>query len=410
MLYEFTCSNYKSIKDVVKFSMLATSDDRYEDTLYRDGKNRFLRVASIYGANGSGKSTFLNAIAYMKFLVSNSISFQPGDSLRLITHKLCTDLPSIFTIQFEKGGIRYAYGFSIQNGEIVDEYLYYFPNSKKTKIFERTGLKVVSGNQFRNVFTQAKKSIKENRLFLSLAANFSDAVQAEEAFRFIREDLIIYSKNNNWKLYSYNQYQNKGTIYNRTIAFLKGIDTGIQGFHAAIEEHPVSVNEIPLELLENIRGLESLNEVEFKATIDYGVFNVSMEEESTGIQKLISIMGPVFDIIDNDKVLLFDEMECGLHESIAQVMIKLFRNQDAHKKPQLIFTTHDTSLLDAGLFRRDQIWFTELSPKERATSVYSLAELKNVRKIENYKNGYISGKYGAIPMLRTDFEKVFDYE
>lgn len=84
----------------------------------------------------------------------------------------------------------------------------------------------------------------------------------------------------------------------------------------------------------------------------------------------------------------------------------MFINTDTKKYAQLIFTTHETGLLNLNLFRRDQIWFTELKNSERSTDLYSLAEIKNVRKEENYGKGYIAGKYGAIPMLNLDFANI----
>lgn len=403
MLYEFTCSNFKSIKNQVKFSMLASTDDRYEECVYKNGKDRFLRVASIYGANGSGKSSFLEALSFVKELVEISFSNQPGDVIQYSTHKLAPDGESIFTMQFETQGQRYAYGFSIQQGNVKDEYLYYFPKNKKTKIFERTQLTVSSGSQYRTVFSLAKKAIKDNRLFLSVAANLSECAEVESAFLFIKEDIVFYTENNNWGLYSFHTYLENEKIYQRSLNFLKKLDTGIVGFKPMIEERPLDLPYLPSEVL------NKYSEIELDAVVDYSIFKVGLEEESTGIKKLISIIGPIIDVIDTNKVLIFDEMETGLHETIAREIVKVFLQQKGEHNPQLIFSTHDTSLLDANLFRRDQIWFTELNQMERATQLYSLAELKNVRKIENIKNGYIAGKYGAIPMLQPGFEKVFDY-
>ena len=115
---------------------------------------------------------------------------------------------------------------------------------------------------------------------------------------------------------------------------------------------------------------------------------------------------PLIDIIVNGKVLICDELESSLHESLVYGLVKLFINTDAEKFSQLVFTTHETGLLNLDLFRRDQIWFTELKKNERSTDLYSLAEIKNVRKEENFGKGYIAGKYGAIPMLNLDFANI----
>ena len=131
-----------------------------------------------------------------------------------------------------------------------------------------------------------------------------------------------------------------------------------------------------------------------------------MTEESVGVRKLFEMLCPFIDIIIRGKVLVCDELEASLHESILHGLVTLFRQIKSEKFAQLIFTTHDTSILDLDLFRRDQVWFTEISQDSRATELYSLAEIKNVRKGENVSKGYIMGKYGAIPMLNANLAQI----
>ncbi len=112
---------------------------------------------------------------------------------------------------------------------------------------------------------------------------------------------------------------------------------------------------------------------------------------------------PIIDILNQGKILICDELEASLHESVIFQIVQLFQHYQKDKFAQLIFSTHDTSLLDTDLFRRDQVWFTQLNTKERATDLYSLVEIKNVRKSENLEKEYVSGEYGAIPMLNKKF-------
>lgn len=127
-----------------------------------------------------------------------------------------------------------------------------------------------------------------------------------------------------------------------------------------------------------------------------------MTEESAGVKRLFQMICPIIDILNKGKILVCDELESSLHESVIFQIVQLFQNTRKDKFAQLIFSTHDTSLLDSDLFRRDQVWFTQLN-EERATDLYSLVEIRNVRKFENLEKGYISGKYGAIPMLNKKF-------
>ena len=129
-------------------------------------------------------------------------------------------------------------------------------------------------------------------------------------------------------------------------------------------------------------------------------------EESSGVKKLFALLCPLIDIIVNGKVLICDELESGLHEALVYGLLKMFMTTDSGNKfPQLFFTTHDTGLLNLDMFRRDQIWFTELK-EDRSTDLYSLSEIQNVRKDENIGKGYINGKYGAIPMLNLNFANI----
>lgn len=118
---------------------------------------------------------------------------------------------------------------------------------------------------------------------------------------------------------------------------------------------------------------------------------------------MFGLLCPFLDIIINGKVLICDELELGLHESIVFELVRIFINAKYDKFAQIFFTTHETGILNLDLFRRDQIWFTEMRMEDRSTDLYSLSSFKNVRKDDNFGRGYILGKYGAIPMLNKDF-------
>ena len=164
-------------------------------------------------------------------------------------------------------------------------------------------------------------------------------------------------------------------------------------------------SDLPPEMpdaLKNLLTMQDANKIDAKVIYDHFETDL-LTEESVGIKKLFEVICPIIDIIQNGKILICDEFEMGLHESIVHYIIETFHKAKQDKFAQLIFTTHDTSLLDTDIFRRDQIWFTEMKRQERATDLYSLAEIKNVRKTENLEKGYISGKYGAIPVLNRNF-------
>ena len=402
MILEFSCSNYRSIHTPIRFTTVAGADDTHSDDLISFGKDyRIIRAASIYGANGSGKSNLIQAIVFMKRLVSNSINLQPGQPIDYHPHKLSRkEEPSTFSIQFVKNEKRFAYDFALLDSTVTEESLYYFPNGRPVRIFERSGMHIAEGDKFRNYHDSieiSKGILKTNRLFLSCAANYTNIPEIEEAFRFFNEDVVFYMPGmNNWTPYSMQLMKDNLKIRETFLMLLQELGTEIKDVRISSERKP----EIPADMPEPIRQMitNAPDLVRYDAKVIYDSFETDLfTEESAGIQKLFEMLCPIIDILMKGKILICDELESGLHESIVMNMIRLFSKKH-DSEAQIIFTTHDTSLLDSRLFRRDQIWFTEMNG-ERSTDLYSLASIRNVRKTENFSNGYLSGRYGAIPVL-----------
>lgn len=411
MLLEFRCSNHRSIRDEVLFSAIAGSDKTHAENIEKVADVEVLKSAVIYGANGSGKSNFIDAIAFVKNLVSTSINYQPGQGILQVPHKLDGyKRKSNYNIQFIVDGIRYAFGFSLQNMLVVEEYLYYFPNGRQTKIFERMGEDYSAGRSFRNRFNSCKDVLKPNRLMLSCAANFSSVDEVTAAYRFFNDELVIYSSVNqdNWMNYSLHQINVNEQIKAIVLKLLDALGTGIKDIHVDIKKEDLDVANLPPFLSDEFKKILLQEKIDaISAKVLYEGFETDLiSEESTGIKKLFGILCPFIDIMVNGKVLVCDELESNLHESLLFGLVKQFVNTRGNKPAQLIFTTHETGLLNLDLFRRDQIWFTEIKTKDRSTDLFSLTEIKNVRRDENFGKGYIAGKYGAIPMLNLNFASI----
>lgn len=411
MLLEFSCSNHRSIRDEILFSAIAGSDKTHAENIEKAADVEVLKSSVIYGANGSGKSNFIDAIAFVKNLVSNSINHQPGQGILQVPHKLeGYERKSNYKIQFVVDGIRYAFGFSLRNMLVVEEYLYYFPNGRQTKIFERDGEEYSAGRNFRNRFNSCKDVLKPNRLMLSCAANFSSVDEVTAAYRFFNDELVIYNSGNqeNWMNYSLHQINASEKVKATVLKFLNALGTGIKDIYVDIKKEDLDVSHLPPFLSDEFKKILLQEKIDaISAKVQYEGFETDLiSEESTGIKKLFGILCPFIDIIANGKVLVCDELESNLHESLLFGLVKQFVNTRGSKPAQLIFTTHETGLLNLDLFRRDQIWFTENKPADRSTDLFSLTEIRNVRKDENFGKGYIAGKYGAIPMLNLNFANV----
>lgn len=411
MLLEFSCANHKSIREEILFSALAGSDTTYEEKTQEFEGHRILKSAVIYGANGSGKSNFVDAISFVKTLVMNSINHQPGQGIRQTPHKLeGYEKESIYRIQFVTRATRYVYGFSLKNMLVEEEYLYFFPNGRQAKIFERDGENFTTGSKFRGKLSTCKDVLKPNRLLLSCAANFSSVVEVELAYKFFCDELVIYRSKNqdNWMQYSLYQMNTNENVKQAVITFMQNLGIGLKDIEVTIDQKKMEEDQLPAFLSAEFKNVILQGKVDsITAKVIYDGFETDlMQEESTGVKKLFGLLCPLLDIIVNGKVLLCDELEAGLHEALVFGLIKLFINFNSDNFPQIFFTTHETGLLNLDLFRRDQIWFTEMKAEDRSTELYSLAEIKNIRKDDNFGRGYISGRYGAIPMLNIDFANI----
>ena len=410
MLLEFSCSNHKSFMDKAMFSMIAGKDDTNEELLYEFGNLRVLNSAIVYGANGSGKSNFVDAILFVKNMIINSIHHQPGQQVRQLPHKLLSlNEDSEYNIQFVTKGVRYAFGFTLNKSIIKEEYLYVFPNGRQQKIFERQGEDILPGDKYKGKFELCKPALKPNRLLVSCAANFTQIEDVLNVFNFFRDDLVVYSNigiNDTWMNYSLNAIHSNIKMKENVLKMLTYFDTGIKDLKIKIKKSQLKEEQLPFFLSEQAKMEIINNAMEVEAKVIFEKFETDLlQEESQGIKKLVEFMCPFIDIILKGKVLICDEIEASLHEAIVYKIFEFFKQNviNYKKSAQIISTTHDTSLLRLDLFRRDQIWFTELKKSVRSTDLYSLAEIKNVRKDENIGKGYISGKYGAIPMLNDEF-------
>ncbi|MEE0452242.1 AAA family ATPase [Peptacetobacter sp.] len=412
MLLEYRCSNYKSIKDEVLFSMSASSDTEHSDKLIDFKKLKINKATAIYGANGSGKSSLLESCLFLTSLVSNKPS-QPGDKILVIPHALSAiDEPTEFLIHFERKGIRYVYGISVTEDRVEKEFLYHFKVGRKAKIFDRFGEEYTFGTKYKSDLNKALSFQKENRVFLNTAANFTNNEDITNAFLFFKEDLVVNSPSfmNNWREYSFNMINKNPEFKKKVVTAFNNLGIDIKDIKTEsfnIPLHDELVENIPADIKEIIKSSMGEEKTLYlkKVLFDYGIFSVDIDRESTGIKRLFEVLCPLIDIIENDRVLLWDEIEMGLHSSILDTLIKIFLNEK-DSKAQLIFTTHDISLLNLDNLRRDQIWFTELDKEERKTDLYSLFDFKNIRKTDNISKNYIEGRYGAIPFIKTNLQSI----
>lgn len=406
MLLELSCSNFKSIKEQITFSMVASSDTSFEEELYQFQNYRISRLSSIYGANASGKTTLISAIGYMVFLVNQCTRFHDGDKIFRMPHKLALEKPTTYDVQFVVDGIRYAYGFSINDEEVLEEYLYHFPSGRQARIFERKQDKFEFGQKYQKELKGICAKTKSNKLFLSVSEAWSKLPEIINPFNFFRKTVVVHSNDSeNWFEYSANKICSDKKMKNILVKFMQQIGVPIRDIEVKIQNLPLPQNEPILSLNDRINVIPQ-NIIGIEVKFVYEKYTLYLQEESQGTQKLFKLICPFMEVLTDGKVLFYDELENSLHPAIIDKLIDTFKSWKENSKPQLVFTTQDTTLLDLDIFRRDQIWFAERNPDTCVSEYYSLVEFKNVRKDDNVRKGYINGRYAPIPLKESSLLEI----
>ncbi len=415
MLLEFRVRNYRSIRDEQVLSLVAASSDKeLADThLVPTGIKSIpnvVRSAVVYGPNASGKSTLLRALDYMRAVVAESATLiQPGAIYNVQPFKLDEALsqePSVFELSFLLEGIRHQYTFAMTPQRIVSESLVVYRTSKPTQWFSRR----LSENgenyeyEFSTYLTGSRRiwqdSTRANALFLSTAAQLNSD-QLGPVFRWIVESIVFIPASAvlNDDLTTAMLATAEGRTQIRD--FLSTADISIadvhavprKGFRNQVVFHAGTVAHSSSEEGEFLVPL-------FKHATSKGSATFELQDESEGTQRLYGLVAPVLDVIRDGRILVVDELDSSLHALLVRRLVSMFHDPTISSHgAQLLFSTHDTSLLDHTLFRRDQVWFTE-KDDDQATRLYPLTDF-SPRKHEAWERGYVSGRYGAVPFFRA---------
>ena len=403
MILEFCVSNFLSIKDDLKLSFVATtlkeSLSEPNDVLrISDMGLALVRSAVIYGANASGKTNVLKAIAFYRHFIMDSFkNSQAGESIDVENFRLNASTvhePTTMEATFAVGEYLYRYGFEVDQKAIHAEWLYRRMNRKRAKeveIFyreEKTTTVHAKSPLIQDLVN--KKMVRGNALLLSTAAQFNEST-AVDILHWLSDTQVLFCSEDEkmWSQAVRNLDDEK--IRERIVRFAKYADLGIESI-AKIDNRIVSSHR-----QYDDEGRET-NSVVFS-------FNGN---ESEGTIKYFSLAFPIIDALDNGKRLVVDELDSKLHPLLVRKIVTLFNSAETNPKgAQLLFTTHDTFLLSAGLFRRDQVWFTQ-KDNFGATEAYSLAEYR-VRGSSPFERDYLQGKFGATPII-GDMETIFKAE
>ena len=417
MLIEFSVENFRSIREEARLSLVAgtgkelSSTNVTEPLLPKGVKNiSLLRSAALYGPNAGGKSNLIKALATMQRIVMTSS--QNLEDLPVTPFKFSEETssaPSVFEVTILVDGIRYQYGFSATSIAIHEEWLFAFPRGRTQTWFERS---LTSDGEYDYNFGDKltgdkdvwKRATRSNALFLSTAIQLNSK-QLQPVFNWFSNKLRIAGVRGWSRDFSIKWCQDNHK--DQVLNFLKAADFAISDVH--VNEEDFSSDSLPTELPNHVRkfleyefqGKKKLRLTTFHKSDSGDLVELDLDEESDGTQKMFSFAGPWLDSLEKGHVLFIDELHDNLHPLLVKFLVQLFHSSESNpNQAQLVFSTHETSILSQDVFRRDQIWFCEREA-EQNTRLYPLTEFSPRKGVDNLERAYLSGRYGALPFLRT---------
>ena len=415
MLVEFAVTNYRSIKEEARLSLVAGTGREHSETnvatpelSVSKGFEGLVLSAAIYGANAAGKSNLLRAVKTMQGIVihSHRMIDEPLPVLPFLLDPSTSNKLTTFDLTCIVEGVRYQYGFSATRSEVHEEWLYAWPLGRTQMWFERNRTESGDysfkfGDKLMGDREVWRRATRPNALFLSTAAALNSA-QLKSVWGWFRNRLSVTvgGWSNEFTLDYCDDLDKSGVV-----GFLNAADLGISDLRVIAETF--SAEMLPEEMSSLIKEdiLKDLGGTHIKrARISHKLANsppveLDLEEESDGTQKILALAGPWLDALEKGKVVVIDELHENLHPALVRFLVEQFHDPKLNTKgAQLIFSTHDTSVLNQEVFRRDQVWFCERD-RNLATSLFPLTDFRPRKGRENLELAYLEGRYGAVPYI-----------
>jgi len=426
MIVDFTVKNFKSIKEEQTLSMFVSgSKKEHENNIFSSSTEKqinLLKSAVIYGPNASGKTNVIKAIDYFRNLILDSTDLKVDQKIpEYFPFKLDKDnksKPIAFELEFMlKTSMRYRYSVMFDEQEILKEELVFFPKKQESRLFLREkGKPILFGPALKGRKKSIEAELLPNQLFLSRAAN-SNQEKMKEIYLYFRYHLRFQisapGSANIFPNIVLELKKNNNTFKKKLIDFLVAADTGIQSidiekrelkdlvFESGSQDMPEEIKKIREQMLEVLKYRPVTIHKSYRGEKEAGTIRFDIDEESNGTRRMLGLAWNIIRALEEGYTFIIDELDSSLHPHLSRYIIELFHDPETNpNNAQLIFTTHDTSLLDSDLFRRDQVWFTS-KDKYGATQLFSLDEFdKNqVRSEGPFEKWYLGGRFGATPFI-----------
>lgn len=406
MLCQFSFENYKVFREEATLDLMAESISEHKESLLVDGRDneKFIPVLAIYGPNGGGKSTVLEALNFLRFYVLQTVilmkledkeeryssamknfSMDVSEGRYHKCDKKCESMPSCFKVMFRWEEMQYKYELSLLKNVIVKENLYAQKIGEKNVVivFERSEDECVLGEEIEDIAVE--KVSDKMPLLAHIAINYDIAIIDKAVNWFLNIDVVNYDNPRK----------------ERRVLILKEDKNRYKMFEMLAEmDIPISDVRIEKDMDGNITNIYAKHILH-----DGRVYEIPFDEESSGTRKLFSFLARCISCLEIGNLIIADELDAKLHPKLLQYIIELFMNPEINKHgAQLLLTSHDMVTMTPELFRRDEIWFCARNPLG-ASKLYSLVSFRKENGSkpgdgEEYSKKYLEGHYGADPYIR----------
>lgn len=428
MLLYFKIKNYRSIRDEAVLDMEAAGLHDAAKNLLPFGKKEYLPAVAIYGKNGGGKSNLIRSMWLAVQFICNAQKTQtenePVPVRPFMLNDYSVNEPTAFEFAYVQNGAKYVYGFSATRTHIVSEYLKAWPKGREKNIFLRHGQSFIFPKDNEKKRKELiKEAVGKNQLFFAISCtmNYKPCIEAMKWFR----EKIVFSRDFTDINRNLIDYREDETMLQAIVSAAKKADVGIEDIQFEIDQQTLDLQSqnIPGQMGGMIAALRAFSEAlqqngnEAEVSLNMGKlksttyhtglncegkasrYELTLSDESDGTRRLMTLAPAIERTLKEGGTLVVDELEREMHLMLIEYVLGRYqekRNNPAHA--QLIFTTHDTSLLNQEILRRDQIYFVDKRREDGASSLYSLADF-NIRNDANIQKAYLLGKFGAVPSI-----------
>ncbi|TAH19955.1 MAG: ATP-binding protein [Cytophagales bacterium] len=432
MLLEFSITNFKSLKEKQILSLLPSNRIKERinlpfQNLINYAQIEVLKTVCLYGKNNSGKTNTLKSLFALKWLVVNSNKFNAGDEIKANEFFLFDTQMQKQATTFEidliaANQIRYQYKVKFTKFEILEEKLAFLPPQKRrfVNLFQREINKPINySEEFAGKKKHIENDLNKNQLFLSKVANNNPNEHLENVYAFFSKKIkdVNFGSNYEEKLFTQNttRVMAENSYVSKNIEnLLIAADTGIIGLEIA-ENNPDNFHfpdgiseEVKNKIITDLKHSIKIRHRMFDGENEIGAKNVPIEIESTGTQKIFTLGAILHEAFANGEIVLIDELDKSLHPYLSQMLIKLFYDETLNKNnAQLIFTTHDATLIDESAFAKDQIYIVDKDYYGK-TELSAFSDFTGLRKDIPLQKWYLSGRLGGVPIVNQNVHFQFE--